>query len=92
MVDPRENGQRSSPQSYGHTTPPNPGQPSSHRSNFFFDKEVVLPEELKHKSPRVTFASDATITQDEEQLIKDLTEELRCQAVNNLFLYQAETT
>jgi hypothetical protein len=45
-----------------------------------------------HKSPRITFAKDATITEDEEKLTKDLAEELRYQAVNNLRLYQAETT
>ena len=53
---------------------------------------MVLPEEIIHKSPRVTFAEGGTSTQDEEQLTKDITEELRCQAVNNLRIYQAETT
>jgi len=38
----------------------------------------------------VTFAKDGTSTLNEEQLTKDLTEELRCQAVNNLRLYQAK--
>ena len=39
----------------------------------------------------MTFAKDGTSTLDEEQLTKDLTEDLRCQAVTNLRLYQAET-
>ena len=59
---------------------------------LLFGEEAVLPEELTHKSPRITFAKDATVTEDEEQLTKDLAEELRCQAINNLRLYQAETT
>ena len=51
-----------------------------------------MSEELIHKSPRVTFTKDEATTQDEEQLTKDLAKELRCQAVNNLRIYQAETT
>jgi hypothetical protein len=51
-----------------------------------------LPEEIIHKSPRVTFAEGETSTQNEELLTKDFTEELRCQAVNNLCIYQAKTT
>ena len=43
-----------------------------------FEEEAVLPEELAHKSTRVTFAKDATTTQNEEQLTKYLVEELRC--------------
>jgi len=58
---------------------------------LLFGEEAILLEELTHKSPRVTFAKDGTSTLDEEQLTKDLTEELRCQAVNNLRLYQAKT-
>ena len=57
---------------------------------LLFGEEAILPEELTHKSPSVTFAKDGTSTLNEEQLTKDLTEELRCQAVNNLRLYQAE--
>ena len=58
---------------------------------LLFREEAILPEELTHKSPRVTFSKDGTSTLDEEQLTKDLIEKLRCQAVNNLRLYQAET-
>ena len=57
---------------------------------LLFD-EVVLLEEIIHKSPRVTFTKDEATTQDEEQLTKDLAKELRCQAVNNLRSYQAKT-
>ena len=57
-----------------------------------FGEEATLPEELTHKSPRVTFAKGETNTLDEEQLTKDLIEELRCQAVNSLHIYQAKTT
>ena len=39
-----------------------------------------------------SFAEDTAANQEEEQLTKDLTEELRCEAVNNLRIYQAETT
>ena len=35
---------------------------------LLFREEVVLPEELTHKSPRVTFTKDETNTLDEEQL------------------------
>ena len=48
-------------------------------------------EEITYKSPRVTLAEDRAHSQDEEQLTKDLTEELRCQAVNNLRIYQDKT-
>ena len=58
---------------------------------LLFGEEAILPEELTHKAPRVTLAKDTATTQDEEQQTKDLTEELRCQAVNNLRLYQAKT-
>ena len=58
---------------------------------LLFEEEAILVEELTHKSPRVAFAKDGTTTLDEEQLTKDLAEELKCQAVNNLHLYQAET-
>jgi hypothetical protein len=34
---------------------------------------------------------DGPYSQDEEQLTKDLIEELRCQAINNLCIYQDET-
>lgn len=54
---------------------------------LLFGEEAVLPEELQHKSPRVTFASPP----EEEQLTKDLTEELKCEAVSNLHMYQVET-
>jgi hypothetical protein len=50
-----------------------------------------LLEELVYKSPRVTLTENGTGNQDEEQLTKDLAEELRCQVVNNLRTYQAET-
>jgi hypothetical protein len=39
---------------------------------LLFGEEGVLPEELTHKSPRVTFAKDLATTQDEEQLTKVL--------------------
>ena len=91
MADPRENGQRNSPQSYGHTIILNRGQQNSPPFKLLFGEEAILPKELTHKSPRVTFAKDAATTQDEEQLTKDLAEELRCQAVNNLRSYQVET-
>ena len=61
-----------------------------HPFKLLFGEEAILPEELSHKSPRVTFAKDETNTLDEEQLTKDLAEELKCQAVNNLHSYQAE--
>jgi hypothetical protein len=51
-----------------------------------------LPKEITHKSPRVTLVKDRPHSQDEEQLTKDLAEEFRCQAVNNLRIYQDETT
>ena len=59
---------------------------------LLFGEEAVLPEEITYKSPRVTLAEDRAHSQDEEQLTKDLAEELRCQAVNNLRIYQDETT
>jgi hypothetical protein len=59
---------------------------------LLFGEEAVLPEELHHKSPRVTFAEDTKTNQEEEQLAKDLIDEFRCEAVNNLRTYQAETT
>ena len=58
---------------------------------LLFGEEAILLEELAHKSPRVTLVENGTDNQDEEQLTKDLIEELRCQAVNNLRLYQAKT-
>lgn len=54
---------------------------------LLFGEEAVLPEELRHGSPRTT--SEGT-TQD-EALDKDLLEDTRCLAVNNLHRYQAET-
>ena len=45
---------------------------------FLFGKEAVLSEEITNKSPRVILAEDRAHSQDEEQLTKDLTEELRC--------------
>jgi hypothetical protein len=50
-----------------------------------------LTEEIAHKSPRVTLAKDGPYSQDEEQLTKDLAEELRYQTVNNLHIYHDET-
>jgi len=50
-----------------------------------------LLEEITYKSPRVTLIEDRAHSQDEEQLTKNLTKELRCQAVNNLHIYQDET-
>jgi hypothetical protein len=58
---------------------------------LLFREEAVLLEELTHKSPRVTLASNKVEAQEDEQLTKDLIEEVRCQAVNNLCLYQDET-
>jgi hypothetical protein len=84
MVDQRENRQRNSPRSYGRITKFTPFK-------LLFGEEVVLPEELTYKSPRVTLAENGTDNQDEEQLTKDLIEELRFQAINNLCTYQAET-
>ena len=43
-----------------------------------FGKEAVLPKELHHKSPRVTFAEDTKTNQEEEQLAKDLIEQFWC--------------
>jgi hypothetical protein len=54
-------------------------------------EEAALLEELTHKSPRVTLASNKIEAEEDEQLTKDLIEEVRCQAVNNLCLYQYET-
>jgi len=45
---------------------------------LLFGEEAILPEEPTHKSPRVTITKDGTSTLDEEQLTKDLAEELRC--------------
>jgi hypothetical protein len=59
---------------------------------LLFGEEVVLSEEITHKSPRVTLAEDGPYSQDEEQLTKDLAEELRYQTVNNLHIYHDETT
>jgi hypothetical protein len=59
---------------------------------LLFSEEAVLPKEITHKSPRVTLVKDRPHSQDEEQLTKDLAEEFRCQAVNNLRIYQDETT
>jgi hypothetical protein len=58
---------------------------------LLFREEAVLPEELTHKSPRVTLASNKDEAQVDEQLTNDLIEEDRCQPVNNLHLYQDET-
>jgi hypothetical protein len=58
---------------------------------LLFSKEAVLLEEITHKSPRVTLAEDGPHFQDEEQLTKDLAEELRCQVVNNLRIYEDVT-
>jgi hypothetical protein len=58
---------------------------------LLFGEEAVLLKEITHKSPRVTLAKDGPHFQDEEQLRKDVIEELRCQAVNNLRLYKDET-
>jgi hypothetical protein len=59
---------------------------------LLFGEEAILLEEIIHKSPRVTFTEGETSTQNEELLTKDFVEELRCQAVNNLFICQAKTT
>ena len=58
---------------------------------LLFEEEAILPEELTHKSPRVTFTKEEIGTPDEEQLTKVLVEKHRYQVVNNLCPYQAET-
>lgn len=54
---------------------------------LLFGEEAVLPEEIRLQSPRLTFPDQST----DEALTKDLLEETRCEAVNNLQSYQEET-
>jgi hypothetical protein len=83
MVDPRENGLGSSPQSYGHTIPLSQWQQNSPPSNSSSVKKMYCQKKL-FTSHQELPSHGGTRIQIEEQLTKDIAEELRCQAVNNL--------
>jgi hypothetical protein len=58
---------------------------------LYFASMMVVRDWATRFGEGVTLVENGSDNQDEEQLTKDLAEELRCQAVNNLRTYQAET-